>query len=316
MTMIDVFAIRSSESAEDARLEEIKKLAEALAANGVLCVGYRLKAPDNVSYYRAVVDLSVHGLVARLRPFGVEPVAGEPRVIGRESNSNWLDVFVELESDVIHFTEAPWHPDNAPGGETSRRLQEMARRGEPFMVSYVFSGEVEHYSMPNGPIIDLVWKSINEGRGILQGPDIAIVRREWSVRPDGKCRIDIRIEPERAPSTPEVPAWTNLKPEGGRLRLAIVGVGNRMDDAPIGIVESVLRRFQEGATIEAMFMAPKQIRILMCATVDTMAEQFIAEWLAAHGLREEIVDVKKCHEDGTDPDPYVRVEFHRRSAVE
>ncbi len=105
------------------------------------------------------------------------------------------EICVELESDVIHFTKAPWHPDNCPGGKESPRLIEMVKRGKPFTASYVFDNRRDaSYFDSNGTIEDRVYRLLAP---LGLSTEAQVIHQDWPFEfGQGKRRIDIRIEPK------------------------------------------------------------------------------------------------------------------------
>lgn len=206
------FVLSNGASPAAAPLEDLKKIAEILEADGAIQVAYSLELTTAPMPSPAVNDLnqkkveaSVETLLRRIRPFGVVADMGEPIVVKAGEDQAEVDVHVLLESDVIRFTEAPWHSDNLSGGKEFPRLLDALKRGRRFWAHYEFREPEGEFSKPY--VVNRVLNTVYD-HGYL--PRLWLVRWEWPYQ-TGKCRIDIRIEPKTeavvAPPTSGAPPY-------------------------------------------------------------------------------------------------------------
>lgn len=303
--MHNTFIFRSAPSPEDASIEEIRKVCDLLTKQGELRVAYRLDAPNKVSEDDMVVDLSIRALKFRTEPFGVVVDVGTPTVVGREFNSNFLDVHVTLESDVVRFDEAPWIHQPA----RDSRLIEMAKRGRPFIVSYTFA-----HSTPSS-IVNTCFEAIirSSSRAIHEAGIPAkaeLARLEFvGVELGSSCRIDVRIVPDMTSAEP--PTWENLKPEGGRLVLMSRDHDrDHYSPAVPGEVERILDKFESGGYWSMVFHASVEDARRALSGLD-IATAFIRGWLEAHGMKNPDVELLSCDGARDLPDQLV-VGFKKR----
>jgi len=144
-------------------------------------------------------DLEVQGsvdiLMEFLRPFGDFAVLPH-EVTGTDS---YVHVHVPIESNIIHFSEAPWHPYNKRG-DGHRRLLQMMKRGQSFVATYVYDDRPEHR---NDSVEELAGRLRHVVSDDFSWFDLSVIRRDWPrEKYKGKCRIDVLIEPVALPVAP------------------------------------------------------------------------------------------------------------------
>lgn len=198
----DVFTLSGNESTT--HLHEVRQLVQLLLENGSVRVAFKTTVkPQRESSLDDAVKDAAQTLVERLNLFGLDVRATDMRYVqisslkvGRPIDPLWrdVDVHVTLESDVLHFTEAPWHADNiAVDGKNVPILTEAVRSNRTILVGYTFLDAPSDRTVDRAAIQVMIARRLRPHG--FTGLKIGVVRQDWPLEPGGKCRIDVRIEP-------------------------------------------------------------------------------------------------------------------------
>ncbi|MBI4426097.1 MAG: hypothetical protein HY567_00825 [Candidatus Kerfeldbacteria bacterium] len=200
----EVFTLGGNES--NTHVHEVKRLVELLQKSGSIRIAFKTTVkPKQEAGMDEAVNVSVQTLISRIRlfeldaiPRDVDYVQTHTLAVGRPIDPLWrdVDVHVTLESDVIHFTEALRH---FPNGSGFPRLLEMVKRGRGFTAIYTYDDKPSERAYGRGEVQVLLVEKLRISG--VTGCAIGVIRQDWPLEPGGKCRIDVRIEPQ-----PEVAA--------------------------------------------------------------------------------------------------------------
>ncbi|MBI4092507.1 MAG: hypothetical protein HY420_01135 [Candidatus Kerfeldbacteria bacterium] len=193
----EVFTLTGNQSIT--QVHELKQLVQLLRENGSVVVAYNTSVKvEREADLQEAVETTVQTLINRVKLFELDAIPADMRYLQTRVMASGpftqrlVDVHVTLESNVIHFTEAPWHPDNCKGGKEHHRLVGAVKRGKPFTAVYVFDSPDRVVLGPSD--IAESFSAVVAGLGVRQ---FDVVRQDWPpMFRGGRHRIDIRIEPK------------------------------------------------------------------------------------------------------------------------
>lgn len=168
---------------QHAPMQVMHPLAVQLSKEGELCVCF-----DHVGTEIALTS-RIESIRLSLSGFCPEVVLVDSGWVKTECGPD--RVFALFRGDaVIRFTDAPWHPANCKGGKEHYRLVEMVQRGRPFTAVYEFVDQPNHREDGPGTLRQAL-------SNVVEGASWSVVRRDWPLEMfNGRCRIDIRVEPK------------------------------------------------------------------------------------------------------------------------